>query len=98
MKPTLTDSHSRCAVGNPHQLGAKPLTFPRQVCLAALCRADAMRQFRGCWLHISSVHGWLGAATECHAMRLQVAALCTAPFLLERPDVEKIFPKDAIAR
>ncbi|KAG1680369.1 hypothetical protein FOA52_015460 [Chlamydomonas sp. UWO 241] len=44
-------------VGNPHALGAKPLTFPRQV-----------------------------------------AALCVAPFLLDRPDVEKIFPKDAIAR
>ena len=28
----------------------------------------------------------------------QVAALCAAPFLLERPDVDKIFPKDAIAR
>jgi aspartate/methionine/tyrosine aminotransferase len=25
-------------------------------------------------------------------------ALCTAPFLLDRPDVEQIFPKDAIAR
>ncbi len=29
---------------------------------------------------------------------MQVEALCVAPFLLERPDVEKIFPKDAIAR
>ena len=28
----------------------------------------------------------------------QVAALCAAPFLLERPDVDQIFPKDAIAR
>lgn len=28
----------------------------------------------------------------------QVAALCAAPFLLDRPDVESIFPKDAIAR
>uniref|UniRef100_A0A7R9Z8F2 Aminotransferase class I/classII large domain-containing protein n=1 Tax=Chlamydomonas euryale TaxID=1486919 RepID=A0A7R9Z8F2_9CHLO len=44
-------------VGNPHQLGAKPITFPRQV-----------------------------------------AALCVAPFLLDRPDVEQLFPKDAIAR
>jgi aspartate/methionine/tyrosine aminotransferase len=25
-------------------------------------------------------------------------ALCAAPFLLDRPDVEQIFPKDAIAR
>lgn len=44
-------------VGNPHALGAKPMTFPRQV-----------------------------------------AALCAAPFLLDRPDVESIFAKDAIAR
>jgi len=44
-------------VGNPHALGAKPLTFTRQV-----------------------------------------LALCAAPFLLERPDVDKLFPKDAIAR
>eukprot|EP00798_Chlamydomonas_sp_ICE-L_P015020 gene15020-21092_t len=44
-------------VGNPHALGAKPLTFPRQV-----------------------------------------IALCAAPFLLERPDVEQMFPRDAIAR
>lgn len=44
-------------VGNPHALGAKPMTFPRQV-----------------------------------------LALCAAPFLLERADVDKIFPKDAIAR
>jgi hypothetical protein len=28
----------------------------------------------------------------------QVAALCAAPFLLDRPDVESIFAKDAIAR
>lgn len=29
---------------------------------------------------------------------MQVIALCAAPFLLERPDVDKMFPKDAIAR
>ena len=28
----------------------------------------------------------------------QVAALCAAPFLLDRPDVESIFAKDAIVR
>ncbi|KAL6765842.1 alanine aminotransferase [Haematococcus lacustris] len=44
-------------VGNPHALGAKPLTFTRQV-----------------------------------------VALCTAPFLMDRPDVDQIFPSDAIAR
>lgn len=44
-------------VGNPHALGQKPLTFPRQV-----------------------------------------IALCQAPFLLDDPNVEHIFPADAIAR
>eukprot|EP00210_Caulerpa_lentillifera_P002693 g2573.t1 len=44
-------------VGNPQALGAKPLTFPRQV-----------------------------------------ISLITAPFLLDHPLVDKIFPKDAIAR
>ncbi|EFJ51567.1 alanine aminotransferase [Volvox carteri f. nagariensis] len=44
-------------VGNPHALGAKPLTFPRQV-----------------------------------------LALCAAPFLLDHPRVEELFPADAIAR
>lgn len=44
-------------VGNPHGLGQKPLTFPRQV-----------------------------------------MALVTAPFLLEDPNVHKMFPADAIAR
>ena len=28
----------------------------------------------------------------------KVLALCAAPFLLDRPDVDNIFPKDAIAR
>eukprot|EP00243_Klebsormidium_subtile_P002908 TRINITY_DN15936_c0_g1_i1.p1 TRINITY_DN15936_c0_g1~~TRINITY_DN15936_c0_g1_i1.p1 ORF type:complete len:490 (+),score=103.90 TRINITY_DN15936_c0_g1_i1:140-1609(+) len=44
-------------VGNPHALGQKPLTFPRQV-----------------------------------------MALCQAPFLLDDPNVGKLFPRDAIAR
>ncbi|KAG0479362.1 hypothetical protein HPP92_010220 [Vanilla planifolia] len=44
-------------VGNPHALGQKPLTFPRQV-----------------------------------------IALCQAPFLIDDPNVETIFPADAIAR
>ncbi|KAK9117250.1 hypothetical protein Sjap_016197 [Stephania japonica] len=44
-------------VGNPHALGQKPLTFPRQV-----------------------------------------VALCQAPFLLDDPNVELLFPADAIAR
>lgn len=44
-------------VGNPHALGQKPLTFPRQV-----------------------------------------VALCQAPFLLDDPNVELVFPADAIAR
>jgi hypothetical protein len=44
-------------VGNPQALGAKPLTFLRQV-----------------------------------------AALCMAPFLLDSPGVEGLFPADAIAR
>ncbi|KAH9318805.1 hypothetical protein KI387_020574, partial [Taxus chinensis] len=44
-------------VGNPHALGQKPLTFPRQV-----------------------------------------VALCQAPFLMEDPNVELLFPADAIAR
>ncbi|XP_023545560.1 glutamate--glyoxylate aminotransferase 2-like [Cucurbita pepo subsp. pepo] len=44
-------------VGNPHALGQKPLTFPRQV-----------------------------------------IALCQAPFLLDDPNVEQLFPPDAIAR
>ena len=29
---------------------------------------------------------------------MQVIALVAAPFLLDRPDIDKIFPKDAIAR
>ncbi|MEW5315685.1 MAG: hypothetical protein WDW38_007095 [Sanguina aurantia] len=44
-------------VGNPHALGAKPMTFTRQV-----------------------------------------LALCAAPFLLDHPQVETMFPADAIAR
>lgn len=44
-------------VGNPHALGQKPLTFPRQV-----------------------------------------IALCQAPFLLDDPNVELMFPADAIVR
>ncbi|KAK9119799.1 hypothetical protein Scep_017892 [Stephania cephalantha] len=44
-------------VGNPHALGQKPLTFPRQV-----------------------------------------VALCQAPFLLDDPNVELLFPADVIAR
>jgi aspartate/methionine/tyrosine aminotransferase len=44
-------------VGNPQALGAKPLTFVRQV-----------------------------------------VALCAAPFLLDHPDVETLFPSDAVAR
>eukprot|EP00252_Welwitschia_mirabilis_P020719 TRINITY_DN512_c0_g1_i1.p1 TRINITY_DN512_c0_g1~~TRINITY_DN512_c0_g1_i1.p1 ORF type:complete len:481 (+),score=87.60 TRINITY_DN512_c0_g1_i1:357-1799(+) len=44
-------------VGNPHALGQKPLTFPRQV-----------------------------------------MALCQAPFLMNDPNVELLFPADAIAR
>lgn len=44
-------------VGNPHALGQKPLTFPRQV-----------------------------------------MALCQAPFLMDNPNVELMFPADAIAR
>ncbi|KAK8954971.1 Glutamate--glyoxylate aminotransferase 2 [Platanthera zijinensis] len=44
-------------VGNPHALGQRPLTFPRQV-----------------------------------------VSLCQAPFLLVDPNVELIFPADAIAR
>lgn len=44
-------------VGNPHALGQRPLTFPRQV-----------------------------------------VSLCQAPFLLDDPNVELIFPADAIAR
>ncbi len=31
-------------------------------------------------------------------LAMQVLALCTAPFLLDRPDVGSIFPADAIAR
>ncbi|CAH9107465.1 unnamed protein product [Cuscuta epithymum] len=44
-------------VGNPHALGQKPLTFPRQV-----------------------------------------IALCQAPFLLDDPNAERVFPNDAIER
>eukprot|EP00249_Psilotum_nudum_P012418 c23775_g2_i1 orf=324-842(+) len=44
-------------VGNPHALGQKPLTFPRQV-----------------------------------------MALCQAPFLMDDPNVNLLFPADAIAR
>ncbi|KAH7428822.1 hypothetical protein KP509_09G019400 [Ceratopteris richardii] len=44
-------------VGNPHALGQKPLTFPRQV-----------------------------------------MALCQAPFLIDDPNVDLLFPADAIAR
>lgn len=44
-------------VGNPHALGQKPLTFPRQV-----------------------------------------MALCQAPFLMEDPNVNLLFPSDAIER
>ncbi|XP_028754501.1 glutamate--glyoxylate aminotransferase 2-like [Neltuma alba] len=44
-------------VGNPHALGQRPLTFPRQV-----------------------------------------VALCQAPFLLDDPNVDLLFPADAIAR
>lgn len=44
-------------IGNPHALGQKPITFPRQV-----------------------------------------LSLVTCPSLMDNPDVEKLFPKDAIAR
>lgn len=41
-------------------------------------------------------------ASTCHSditcFLFKVAALCIAPFLLDRPDVDSIFPKDAIAR
>ena len=38
------------------------------------------------------------ASTLTSPTLLQVAALCAAPFLLDRPDVDNIFPEDAIAR
>jgi aspartate/methionine/tyrosine aminotransferase len=40
-----------------------------------------------------------GQQASTHPVHIsQVLALCAAPFLLEHPQVEQMFPKDAIAR
>ncbi|KZV58446.1 alanine aminotransferase [Dorcoceras hygrometricum] len=70
-------------VGNPHALGQKPLTFPRQVS-DSLC--VCVRYF--CHLCLLILEERV----------MQVVALCQAPFLLDDPNVGLLFPADAIAR
>lgn len=73
-------------VGNPHALGQKPLTFPRQVCYT-------------CWMPVfKMLEVWLLDACKMLVSIFQVIALCQAPFLLDDPNVGLIFPADAIAR
>ena len=61
------------------------MTFPRQVGVAR----DRLRGQHAAGLNTNML-SWVPHA--------QVAALCAAPFLLDRPDIDSIFPKDAIAR
>lgn len=70
-------------VGNPHALGQKPLTFPRQVSIHPLLPAILLFILPFAFPLIPPQ---------------QVVALCQAPFLLDDPNVGLLFPADAIAR
>jgi glutamate--glyoxylate aminotransferase len=80
-------------VGNPHALGQKPLTFPRQVRVAISSASHPHGV--GCSTTPSLLSYPDGTSSRSRA---QVVALCQAPFLLDDPNVGLMFPPDAIVR